>query len=328
METTELFRRIQLYRLTYDLDVVQKKINENKMSAVSAADGFFTRLGAGVMNNVKSQRLKKLVALEQVIQKQIATFRGAYPAVVSLSDNEIKEIAVEIWSNSNQDMLLKTLFSLTVVLDTEYDYEYADDGLAALSIPLWGNPETMNKIKSEYRSVYTDIAKKPFSTAQKWMMGGIAALVLLTPVLAPVALSGASASAITGGLAGIGGTMVGGIGVFAVAEMALDGLAIAATYGVLDASNKAKVRNEFRNMDFNASAEMLAMKAYSLSVAKRLDGSEDFKERVNNILQMIQDLKGDTDYVLYVEKQNIAENKKKIQLFHNFDVKLAQIVGV
>lgn len=43
---------------------------------------------------------------------------------------------------------------------------------------------------------------------------------------------------------------------------------------------------------------------------------------------MIQDLKGDTDYVLYVEKQNIAENKKKIQPFHNFDAKLAQIVGV
>lgn len=43
---------------------------------------------------------------------------------------------------------------------------------------------------------------------------------------------------------------------------------------------------------------------------------------------MIQDLKGDTDYAPYVEKENVAENKQKIQLFHCFDTKLAEIVGV
>lgn len=122
--------------------------------------------------------------------------------------------------------------------------------------------------------------------------------------------------------------MVGGIGAFAVAEMALDGLTIAATYGLLDASNKAQVRGEFRKMDLDATADMLAIKAYSLSVAKRLDVADTFKGRIDSILGMIQDLKGDTDYALYVEKENVAENKQKIQLFHRFDAKLAEIVGV
>ena len=328
METTELFRRIQLYRLTYDLEVAQQKICKNRMSATSSADGFFTRLGAGVTNTVKNQRLKNLIPQEQAIRERITAFHMSYPDITAASDAEIKSAGTAIWSGSNQDTLLKTLFCLSVVQDIEYTYEYADDGLTALSIALWNDPEAMKKIKAEYRSVYVDIAKKPFTTTQKWMLGGVAALVLLTPVLAPVALSGASAAAISGGLAGLGGSMVGGIGVFAVAEMALDGLAIAATYGVLDASNKAKVRDEFRKMDFNTTATMLATKAYGLSVAKRLDVADTFKERINSVLGLIEDLKGDTDYVLYVEKQRIDDNKKKIQLFHNFDAKLAEIVGV
>lgn len=75
-------------------------------------------------------------------------------------------------------------------------------------------------------------------------------------------------------------------------------------------------------------ADLLAIKAYSLSVAKRLDVADTFKGRIDSILGMIQDLKGDTDYALYVEKENVAENKQKIQLFHRFDTKLAEIVGV
>ena len=41
---------------------------------------------------------------------------------------------------------------------------------------------------------------------------------------------------------------------------------------------------------------------------------------------MINDLKSDTDYMLLVENQNIDENKKKIQVFHNLDLKLTKIL--
>lgn len=327
-KTTELFRKVQLYRLTYDLTVTQKKIQENKMSAISSSDGFFTRLGAGVSNSIKNSHLKNLVPQEQQIRERMQQFHTAYPGVSAPTDEELGKLCADIWNDSKESELLKTMFCLTVVLDTEYSYVYADDSLTALSITIWGDPAAMNHIKSEYRTVYVEIAKQPFSTTQKWVLGGTAALVLLTPFLAPVSFLGASAPAITGGLAGIGGTMVGGIGVFSVAEMVLDGIAIATTYGVLDATNKAKVRGVFHQMDFDASAEMLAIRAYTLQVAKRLDTEDDFKERINGVLQMIQDLKSDTDYVLYVEHENIEENKRKIRLFHNFDAKLAKIVSV
>lgn len=326
--TTELFKKMQLYRLTYDLTVTQKKIQENKMSAISSSDGFFARLGAGVSNSIKNSRLNNLVPQEQQIRERIQQYHAANPSLFSPTDEELGKLWTAIWDGGKNSELLKIMFCLSVALDTEYSYVYSDDSLTALSVTIWGNPTTMSNIKSEYRSVYMEIAKQPLSTTQKWVLGGTAALVLLTPFLAPVAFGGASAAAITGGLAGVGSTMVGGIGILAVAEMALDGIAIAATYGALDASNKAKVRGAFRQMDYNASAEMLAIKAYTLQVAKRLDSEDDYKERINGVLQMIQDLKSDIDYVLYVERDNLEENKRKINLFHNFDTKLAKIVSV
>ena len=78
-------------------------------------------------------------------------------------------------------------------------------------------------------------------------------------------------------------------------------------------------------MNYNDAAKMLAIKCYIMSVAKQTMPENVFKEKTNELLQMIQDLKSDTDYVLLVEKQNIEENKKKIKVFHNLDEKLAKI---
>lgn len=329
--TAELYKRIQLFRLICDLTITRNKIKENQITCGSAGDGFLTRLGTGVSNSFKSTRLKTLVPQEQQIQERIRQFMASNQKVSDAplpTAAEITKRCDNLFGNTSDDGLAKILFCLNVLSDAEYPYVYADDGLANLSGAVWGNRETIGNIKTGFRSVYTDIAKQPLSSTQKWILGGTAALALLTPFLAPVAFGGASAAAITGGLAGIGGTMVGGIGILAVAEMTLDGIAIATTYGALDASNKAKVRNAFRQMDLDAVAWGLARDAYMLQVAKRLDSESDYKERINKVLQMIQDLKSDTDYVLYVEREDVEKNKRKINLFHNFDTQLAKIVCV
>ena len=61
-------------------------------------------------------------------------------------------------------------------------------------------------------------------------------------------------------------------------------------------------------------------------IAKQTMPQNIFKEKTSELLQMLQDLKSDTDYVLLVEKQNIEENKKKIHVFHNLDKKLAEML--
>ena len=81
-------------------------------------------------------------------------------------------------------------------------------------------------------------------------------------------------------------------------------------------------------MNYNNAAQMLAIKCYIMHVAKQTMPASIFKEKTSELLQMISDLKSDTDYVLLVEGQNVVENKKKINVFHNLDNKLAKILCV
>ena len=68
--------------------------------------------------------------------------------------------------------------------------------------------------------------------------------MLFTATVPALAIGGLSASGITGGLAGfgtaigLGGTMIEGVGLIALAELLLDGAIIGFTYALLNNQNK------------------------------------------------------------------------------------------
>ena len=69
-------------------------------------------------------------------------------------------------------------------------------------------------------------------------------MMLFTATVPALAIGGLSASGITGGLAGfgtaigLGGTMIEGVGLIALAELLLDGAIIGFTYALLNNHNK------------------------------------------------------------------------------------------
>ena len=154
---------------------------------------------------------------------------------------------------------------------------------------------------------------------------GVLSLLLFTATVPALAIGGLSASGITSTLAGVGTTMVEGVGLIAIAEFLLDGAIIGFTYALLEQHNKNKVKKSFREMNYNKAAQMLAVKCYIMHVAKQTMPKEMFKEKMSELLDMVSDLKSDTDYVLLVEGENAAENRKKINVFHNLDNKLEKM---
>ena len=53
---------------------------------------------------------------------------------------------------------------------------------------------------------------------------------------------------------------------------------------------------------------------------------DEFKEYLSEMLEAVDALKSDTEYVLFVEKKNIKINKDKIEIFHNWDKRLMKKV--
>ena len=72
----------------------------------------------------------------------------------------------------------------------------------------------------------------------------------------------------------------------------------------------------------------LAMQCTYIQRIKDQVSEEEFKEQLDSILRELNTLKSDLDYYLFVEKESTKENKSKIKSFHEFDNRLAKVLGV
>ena len=326
---TDLFKSMQLLRLQNDMKLVNEKLEKNRSTPVRSDDNFVKRFFDSRKNDIKDYKSFNLSKTKDAIQSEIDKFMNNVngTSVTLYKEMEISRIAADIFSD-DEYFLEKTMFSISLIFDGEYNYEYESEGLASLSRLLWSDSEKLGSIKKNVEGYYKDLAKQPLSTEQKFVLGGVAALTLFTVTVPALAIGGLSAAGITSTLAGLGGTMVEGVGFIALAELLLDGAIIGFTYALMDKHNKNKVKEAFREMSYNDAAQMLAIKCYIMHVAKQTMPKSVFKEKTSELLEMISDLKSDTDYVLLVEGENVAENKKKINVFHNLDNKLGKILCV
>jgi hypothetical protein len=324
---TDLFKSMQLLRLQNDMKLVNEKLEKNRSTPVRSDDNFVKRFFDSRKNDIKDYKSFNLSKTKDAIQSEIDKFMNNVngTSVTLYKEMEISRIAADIFSD-DEYFLEKTMFSISLIFDGEYSYEHESEGLAYLSRLLWSDSEKLGSIKKNVEGYYKDLAKQPLSTEQKFVLGGVAALTLFTVSVPALAIGGLSAAGITSTLAGLGGTMVEGVGFIALAELLLDGAIIGFTYALMDKHNKNKVKEAFREMSYNDAAQMLAIKCYIMHVAKQTMPKSVFKEKTSELLEMISDLKSDTDYVLLVEGENVAENKKKINVFHNLDNKLGKML--
>lgn len=327
VKQTALFKSMQLLRLQYDIKMVDEKLNKNRSTPVRSDDNFVKRFFNSRKNDIKDYKSFNLSKTKAAIQSEIDKFMNNVngTSITLYKEMEISRISADIFSDDEYS-LEKNMFSISLILDGEYSYEYEAEGLAYLSRLLWSDSEKLGSIKKNVEGYYKDLAKQPLSTEQKFVLGGVAALTLFTVTVPALAIGGLSAAGITSTLAGLGGTMVEGVGFIALAELLLDGAIIGFTYALMDKHNKNKVKEAFRKMSYNDAAQMLAIKCYIMHLAKQTMPKSVFKEKTSELLEMISDLKSDTDYVLLVEGENVAENKKKINVFHNLDNKLGKML--
>lgn len=332
IKQTNLFKSLQYIRLQQDVKHVKSELQANTAKPATENEGFFKRALRVVGNEIKNSKTNTLLCKQSSIESQYNNFlKNANGTDILLySESEIPAIVKDVFSNDVYT-IEKTMFSISIIFDGEYDYSYKSEGLSSVSYLLWGSYYKLDEIKNGLEAIYKDLYKQPWSTEQKIVLGGTAALLLFTSTIPALTLGGLSASGITGGLAGfgtalgIGGSMAAGVGLMTIAEILLDCALIGFTYAALDAHHKNVVKKTFREMTYSNAARMLAIKCYLMSVAKNTMPKDLFKEKMSELLQMVSDFKSDTDYVLLIEGENVEENKKKINVFHNLDKRLSKM---
>lgn len=330
-----LFLGCQYARLCIALDIVKKEIAQNMDVPVCQNDSWLRQLTTAASNSIKNYKSEGLYKKKAIIEHQITDFKSKHSSeLYPCTYTEIQGLIKEIY-NDDAYSLGKIVFSASIVFDNEYVYEYNEKCLRNLSREIWNDEFALGKIYSEIEKIYLDLEKQPFSTTQKILLGGTIVLALAT-LAAPALLNlgNGNGSAITHGLAsygtqlGLGGTMMKGVGLLLHTETLINCIMVGAVYAGMTLYNKNEVKKSFRSMSYNSLAHVLAVKCYLMQIAKKVMSSSDYKESVNELLQVVQDLKSDTDYLLFIEKANVEDNKAKLRVFHNLDKKLMEILSV
>ena len=327
-----LFKSCQYIRLSLAHARVEQELLNNLPSPYNENDGVIKKMSVKIENKAKESKTANLQKIKEKIDQQYSLFRTKN-TVSELTQNpkQLKDAIKEAFKNDHYG-LGRMAFCASIIFDGEYEYQYKDDCIRYLSYELYDDKDVISQLENKIEKIYCKLAKQPLSTKQKWMLFGTAALAISTFVVPQIAFANiASGGSILGGLAAAGNAVgaangmaaITGIGVLGVGEVLADSALIGITYSAMNGYNKNIVKQSVRDMNCDQIALKLAIKCVLMEHAKEKLPITEYKEQLSELLQMIQDLKSDTDYVFLVENKDLEENRKKIGVFHNLDNVLA-----
>ena len=162
---TDLFKSMQLLRLQNDMKLVNEKLEKNRSTPVNSNDNIFKRALNSLNNERKDYKSFNLSKTKAAIQSEIDKFMMNVngTSATLYKETEISRVAADVFSDDEYS-LERTMFSISLIFDGEYSYEYESEGLAYLSRLLWSDSEKLGSIKKNVEGYYKDLAKQPLST--------------------------------------------------------------------------------------------------------------------------------------------------------------------
>ncbi len=249
----------------------------------------FNNFGRFFERNVKNYK-----ATGEQVDKDLGLFNARNPVTLS------KETAVELANSLFKDDkfgLAKLVFATSIILDLEYDYKYVNEGLQEVSEILYGDADTLVKIKKSFEDNFASIYSKPLTKEQTKTLLVTGTVLGVMIAIAPfIAIVPAIAASVT-----------------------------AACF--IDENSKA-IKQEFKESSPEKTASYLALQCTYIQRIRETLSSDDYKEELDAILKNISSIKSDLDYYLFVENEMVKENKEKIKVFHRFDDRMLKILEI
>lgn len=311
----ELFRYIQKLRLDSDLDTVNRKIAGATADAIPEEDFILVKWGKQVVNAVKGTALPELEKTRGEIEGALSDFSSKYRPAVASPKEQVEKLFGSGFS------IAKQVFAINVILDNEFKYTYREGGLKLASGILFGNVYELAEIENKLAECYLKIAKAPKNLLDGALLAGSAAVALILALPACAATTGAAGAAVALGEIHLSTSMM------TLYVCLVGGTVFGVSWGAMALGERSSAKREFRNMSADDCARLLAIRAYIVEVSKENLDADEFKEQLSDLLLMIDDLRSDISYELFVEESNIESNRDKLAMFHSFDNAMLAIVG-
>ncbi|MGL4949566.1 MAG: interferon alpha-inducible IFI6/IFI27 family protein, partial [Anaeroplasmataceae bacterium] len=261
----EMVYLIRKKRLLNDINYHRQEITSSTPKIIGDNDNFFDKLGKKNFNNANIKKFNKnnelLVESMKVLEKlELEAKEKKYYQEYT---NESLSDLIKYFFEEDHNCIAKMEFVFNTIFDNYYDYKTNDISFSELSIILGLD---ISKLKKDLGSIYANIIPLNIEKILSKSIAITAVTVPLVLLTGGFALAGAglfSAAAITSGLAGLGGVVIGGTmiqGLSLIAIMgAASGLAVGyTTYKALTHVEKNNIKKEFRELNIQQTALSLA----------------------------------------------------------------------
>ncbi len=145
----------KLYRLSKDVELINKGIEDNKEVAKDEKDNIFKKFGKSVSNSVKKSRTENF---EKALAKDQEAIKTLGEGLLS-GDAFIEEAKKALDSQAK-----KTAFGLLYLLSDTNEYDSKEETLSSLSEALYGNKDALNTLDKELDADFRIISESIFSS--------------------------------------------------------------------------------------------------------------------------------------------------------------------
>ena len=309
-ELETLYASVKNLRMDLELKYYDDEIAKTSPRLIGRDENIFSKLGKNITNNVNSSRYNKIKEKQLTLRDLHKELKETY----NIYSNEEFKTKLQDMFETDDSGIAKLEFSMSVILDSTFDYETNKESFRQISLLLNENENYLLDLKVKMLKAYQDISlDKTDNFKNALIVGGALSLLLVTGGVGGV-FAGYAA-----GLTSLGIGMTSTLAVIALTSaVSMAGISYV-TYSSLNANDKRKLKEEFAKYTVEETTMSLVKTSMCLLYLKENNKKEQYEDLYDSFVEQYIDLKSDVDLRLFKDNDDVELNKKKNKLFNNAD---------
>lgn len=326
-----LYKSLIYYRLKRDLELIEKKIEDNGPKDSNLETNVFKKGLNTIGNTFKRSHVRDLSESKKIALDNLSNFECENGKNYDKTIDELKEMVRDVFkSDKNQEA--KIMMSLGLALSSEYTITNEKETLEEISLILFEVNEKINDLVNEFKNNYYKIRRQDIKNLDKDDYQGLGIAAVASLFLGPIGLKIAKENNENVAKALEDAAKTKGVGkiAFTISALTMNVLlfsATAGTYAKYEIRKDAELKKEFRNVTPDNLAIRFAVKALLIEELKRREDI-DLEPYLDDALQLLDDYRADSEYMMIVEKLDARSAKEKISICNNLSERLQEIVGI
>ena len=280
-----VFSEVVYYRLLLEKEYSKEKVDNNQKNENVGKYNVFAKMSNKIKENTQNKYNERI----DNINKEIDNLLEKNPKLnKDLTEDMLAKDLIDFFKNDKNNFL-KELFSILIISDETYKYEFSDEELKKLSLLIYNDEKRLNNSFKEFNQITKAISSRTIEKKDDVIKDALKLIIIR--FISEGSLKDISSS-----------------------KDSKD-LSLLVTYG-LDSNvlDKDYIMNLYYTMGYDYISLSLGIKTYLLVRAKYEISNIDYSAMLSPIIDVLMDISKKSCKQLLIDNDNIEINKKLMEI--------------